>query len=122
MVWLVLMIERDGSAERATGHRAKPACCGSTDSPYCRTGGELPGRYISPPRLRDKLPGETQEEALRLRTGWRPLRAQNVCTQWVVAWISACGWGTAPPRRHNRIRLWLVQPRRVRACFFRPRR
>src|SRR5580700_11277173 len=119
------MIEGDGSAKRATGHRAKPARCGSMDNPCCRTGGELPGRYISPRRLRDKLPGETQEEALRLRTGWRPPHAQNVCTQWVVAWISACDLGIAPPRRHNRIRLWLVRSRRarpslVRACFFRP--
>src|ERR1700731_2031353 len=95
---------KDPPSERV-GILLKPARCGSRDSPCCRTVGELPGCYISPRRLRDKLPEETREEALRLRSGWRPPRGQIVCSQWVVAWISACDWGITPPRRHNRIRL-----------------
>src|SRR5271156_5378648 len=88
---------------RHENHHANPARRGPRGSPCCRRGGEFLGCYISPRRLRDRRPGETPAKALRLRTGWRPPRAQIVYTRWVVAWISACDWGTAPPRRHNRI-------------------
>src|SRR6185437_4406545 len=40
----------------------------------------------------------------RLRNGPRPQRAQNVCTQLVVASTSDCGRGKAPPPRCNQIR------------------
>src|SRR5277367_762971 len=104
---------------KAKRHRANPACRGSRDSPCCRRGGECPGCYISPRRLRDTLPAVTQVEAPRSRTGWRPLRAQTVCSQWAAVWISVCDWGTAPLRRHNRIRLWPARPRPVRPSLAR---
>src|ERR1700722_374284 len=105
---------------KAKRHCANPARRESRDSPCCRTGGEFPGCYISPRRLRDTLPEEPRRAALRSRTGWRRPHCQTVCSQWAVAWISACGWGTAPPRRHNRIRPWLVQARPVRPSLVRP--
>jgi hypothetical protein len=53
---------------------------------------------------------EIPVEAPRSRSGRRPQRAQNVCTQSVVASIYDCEWGIAPPRRCNQIRSWLLRP------------
>src|ERR1700751_5328327 len=81
-----------GPPSERVGIELKPARCGSRDSPRCRTGGEWPGCYISPRRLRGRRLEDNQEEALRLRIGWRLPRAQIACIRSVDAWISACDW------------------------------
>src|SRR4029077_1548419 len=88
------MTEDDGFAVRARGHGAKPPRGGPRDSSYFGTSDEFPGRHISPHRLRGWLREEIQTEAPRLRNGQRPQRAQNVCTQLVVASTSDCGRGS----------------------------
>ena len=85
------MTEDDGFAVRALGHGAKPPRGGPRDSSCFGTSDEFPGRHISPHRLRGWLREEIQTEAPQLRNGPRPQRAQNVCTQLVVASISDCG-------------------------------
>src|SRR4029079_9426387 len=105
------MTEDDGFAVRALGHGAKPPRGGPRDSAWFGTSDEFPGRHISPRRLRDGLREETQTEAPRSRNGRRPQRAQNVCTQLVVASNSDCGRGKAPPRRCNQIRPPVLRPR-----------
>src|SRR6478672_10613505 len=104
------MTEDDGFAVRARGHGAKPPRGGPRDSSYFGTSDEFPGRHISPHRLRGWLREEIQTEAPRLRNGPRPQRAQNVCTQLVVASTSDCGRGKAPPRRCNQIRPRVLRP------------
>jgi hypothetical protein len=48
---------------------------GPKDNSRSRTGGEFLRCHISPPRLRDRPPEETQVQALRSRTGSHPQRA-----------------------------------------------
>src|SRR6202030_3445499 len=105
------MTEDDGFAVLALGHGAKPPRGGTRDSSCFGTSDEFPGRHIPPHRLRGWLREEIQTEAPRLQNGRRPQRAQNVCTQLVVASTSDCGWGKAPPQRCNRIRPRLLRPR-----------
>ena len=89
------MTKDDGFAMRAAGHCAKPRRGGLRDSPCFRTSGEFPGHRISSRRLRDGLQEEIQVEAPQSRSGRRPQRAQNVCTQLVGASISNYGWGNS---------------------------
>src|ERR1700722_12654684 len=110
------MTEDDGFAARARGHGAKPPRGGPKDSPCFGTGDEFPGRHISPHRLRGWLREEIQTEAPRSRTARRPQRVQNVCNQLLVASISDCGRGKAPPRRCSQIRPRGLRPR-LRTSF-----
>jgi hypothetical protein len=86
---------------RAHSHRAKPPGRGPMGSLCFRRGDEFLGRRISPLRLRDALRAEIQVEVPQSRSGRPPRRAQNVYSRSVVASMSDCGWGTAPPQHCN---------------------
>jgi hypothetical protein len=92
------------SSFRRKMQRAKPPGGALMGSLRVRTADEFPRRRISPHRLRGGLREEIQVEAPRSRSGRPPQLAQNVCSRSVVASISDCGWGTAPPRRRNQRR------------------
>jgi hypothetical protein len=94
---------------RARGHRIRSSRGEPRDSQCSRINDEFPGRRISPHRLRDGFREEIQVEAPRSRSGRRPQRAQNVCTQLVFASIDDCEWEIAPPRRCNPTRSWLLR-------------
>jgi len=90
------------SSFRRKMQRAKPPGGALMGSLRVRTADEFPRRRISPHRLRGGLREEIQVEAPRSRSGRPPQLAQNVCSRSVVASISDCGWGTAPPRRRTK--------------------